>query len=240
MSQFWCVLHKLTGTKLKLSTAYHLQTNGASEHTNKTVNQCIHFHVEWNQKGWVWALPHIQFNIMSTINKSTGFCSFQLKMGQMPQILPPLITINKPSNNSKASALEVIRRIHIDTLEACDNLARAKISQSAQANKTWTLTFFFRIGNRVQLSTKNRHHKFRTLGLLHVAKFMPRYDDPFKILSINKSKSTVTLNLPVRGQCTCQAWYLIGRGKSSKQEGTTCSTVRGDCPVPRFIAKVPS
>ena len=51
MSQFWHVLHKLTGIKLKLSTPYHPETDGASEHTNKMVNQCIQFHVECNQKG---------------------------------------------------------------------------------------------------------------------------------------------------------------------------------------------
>ena len=42
MSKFWKVLHRLTGIKLKLSTVYHLEMNGASEHTNKTVNQALH------------------------------------------------------------------------------------------------------------------------------------------------------------------------------------------------------
>jgi hypothetical protein len=41
MSRFWRALHKLTGVKLKLSTAYHPETNGASECTNKTVNQAL-------------------------------------------------------------------------------------------------------------------------------------------------------------------------------------------------------
>lgn len=46
LSQFWQALHKLTGTELKLSMVYHPETNGASEHTNKTVNQHIHYHVK--------------------------------------------------------------------------------------------------------------------------------------------------------------------------------------------------
>ena len=50
-----------------------------------------------------------------------GFSPFQLKMGQIPQVLPPLISINKPSNDGENSALEVIRKIHINTLEAQDN-----------------------------------------------------------------------------------------------------------------------
>jgi hypothetical protein len=73
VSRFWKSHHKLTGVKLKLSTAYHPETDGASECTNKTVNQALRFHVERNQLGWVRALPWIRFDLMNTINKSTGF-----------------------------------------------------------------------------------------------------------------------------------------------------------------------
>ena len=82
VSRFWKALHVLTGTKVKLSTAYHPQTDGASEHTNKTVNQMLHYHIERNQSGWVKALPLIRFNIMNTVNKSTRFSPFQLCMGR--------------------------------------------------------------------------------------------------------------------------------------------------------------
>ena len=46
ISRFWKALTKLTGVKLKMSSAYHPETNGSSEQTNKTVNQAIHFHVD--------------------------------------------------------------------------------------------------------------------------------------------------------------------------------------------------
>jgi len=68
ISHFWRALHKLTGTKIKMSTVYHPQMDGASECTNKTVNQMLRFHVERNQLGWVRALPLVRFNIMNTIN----------------------------------------------------------------------------------------------------------------------------------------------------------------------------
>ena len=66
MSCFWKALHTLTGVKVKMSSAYHPQTDGASEQTNKTVNQCIRFHVECNQKGWVKTLPQVHFHIMNS------------------------------------------------------------------------------------------------------------------------------------------------------------------------------
>ena len=44
VSHFWKARMKLTGIKLKMSSAYHPEMNGCSEHTNKTINQAIHFH----------------------------------------------------------------------------------------------------------------------------------------------------------------------------------------------------
>jgi hypothetical protein len=37
VSEFWTTLHKLTGVKLKMSTAFHPQTDGVSERSNKTI-----------------------------------------------------------------------------------------------------------------------------------------------------------------------------------------------------------
>ena len=52
VSKFWKVLMKLMGIKHKMSMAYHPQTDGASERTNKTVIQALRFHVECNQSRW--------------------------------------------------------------------------------------------------------------------------------------------------------------------------------------------
>ena len=91
VSRFWRALHTPTGVRLGMSTSYHPEMDGSSEHSNKTVIQAIHFHIEQNQTGWVCALPRICFDIMNTVNKSTGFSPFQLHLGQTPRILPPLL-----------------------------------------------------------------------------------------------------------------------------------------------------
>ena len=85
---FWKRLTKIPGVKLGMSTAFHPETDGSSEHTNKTVNQCLRYHVTRNQKGWVRALPRVRFAIMNTINKSTGFSPFQLHTGRSPRPIP--------------------------------------------------------------------------------------------------------------------------------------------------------
>ena len=196
LSRFWKALHKLTGVKLKLSTSYHPETDGSSERTNKTVNQCLRFHVERNQTGWVKSLPMIRFNIMSTVNKSTGFSPFQLRLGRTPRIIPPLIDGHAHTDASERSASEFIKKMHADTQEARDNLSRAKISQAVHSNRSRTLTFPFKVGDRVKLSTFHRRREFKASGEHRVAKFMPRFDGPYTILETNEATSSVKLELP--------------------------------------------
>ena len=196
ISKFWKALHKLTGVKLELSTAYHPQTDGTSERTNKTVNQCLRYHIERNQQGWSRALPRIRFHIMNTINTSTGFTPFQLRMGQSLQLIPPLVTPLPTSLEEEISAYDVIKKLQNDVLEAQDNLLRTKISQSVEANKHCSLTFPFVIGSRVRLMTLHRHNEYKAKGEKRVAKFMPRYDGPYTIVDTDEQHSTVTLELP--------------------------------------------
>jgi hypothetical protein len=86
---------------------------------------------------------------MSTLNKSTGFFLFQLQMGQMPCILPPLVTHPEPMDDVELFTMEIIKCIQKNTTKAQDNLFRAKILQSVQANKSHTLTFPSKDGKQV-------------------------------------------------------------------------------------------
>jgi hypothetical protein len=107
VSKFWAALHKLTGVKL-MSTSFHPETDSASERTNKTVNQCICYHVARNQCSWARALPCIRFHLMNSINKSTGYSPFQLKTGRSPRVIPPLLPTHKPMAAEEISAAEII------------------------------------------------------------------------------------------------------------------------------------
>ena len=122
ISRFWKALHCLTGVKLKLLTAYHPETNSASECTNKMVNQSLQFHVEQNQLGWVHTLPQICFDMMNTINKSMGFTPFQLCMGCSPWVIPPLILAKSSVTVPNIDTWHVIQQLETDVLEVQDNL----------------------------------------------------------------------------------------------------------------------
>lgn len=148
---------KLMGIKHKFSMSFHPQTNSSSEQTNKMVIQCLQYHVEHNQKGWAKALPKVHFDIMNTMNASTGFSPFILKTGHSPQLLPPLISITPPSSeamlNEEERAGAVLAEIKSSVQGAQDTMLAAKLSQAHHANSHHTLDPKFVIGDQVMLVT---------------------------------------------------------------------------------------
>jgi hypothetical protein len=179
-----------------MSTAFHPQTDGGSERTNKTVNQAIRYHVDVNQKGWSSQLPRIRFALMNTINTSTGYSPFQLKTGRSPRIIPPLVPNTENATPAETSAREIINRLQLDVMEAQDNLLAAKIRQAYHANEHRGAEDVFKVGDLVMLSTTHRRRNYKRNGKKRVAKFMPRHDGPYTVIRAYPEKSEYTLRLP--------------------------------------------
>lgn len=178
-----------------MSSSYHPQTDSASKRTNKTVNQLLHYHVNRNQTGWADTLPMVHFNIMNTVNASTGFLPFELHMGKSARIIPLLVPKSDADTSPKElQAWEVIQKLEVISLEVQNNLLLAKISQAAQANESHTLTFPFIVGSWVHLLTLHKHSEYKHSSDGHVAKFMPCYDGPYTIVKVDEELSTVTLD----------------------------------------------
>ncbi len=136
ISKFWKVLLKLTGVRLAISSSFHPETDGSSERSNKTINQSICYHVDTAQKGWIAALPRIRFNMMNTINASTGFSGFHLHLGRVPHVIPPLVPCSFAPGipQEDLCAAQIIEKILLDTQTAGNNLIQAKVNQAHQAN----------------------------------------------------------------------------------------------------------
>ena len=203
LSQFWKALTRITGVKLKMSTAYHPQTDGSSERTNKTINQAIRYHVSRNQLGWVRALPRIRFDIMNTVNASTGFSGFQLMTGQSPRIIPSLAALPpspSPANVGDVDAIKqamaILQKLEDDIQAAKDNLLLAKVTQAAQKNKHRSPERHYAVGDKVMLSTFHRRREYVQKGQNRVAKFMPRFDGPYTITRAFPIRSVYTIDMP--------------------------------------------
>ncbi len=90
-SRFWCDTHKLLGTKLLMSTSFHPQTDGASEHAIRSVAQILQAMVCPDQKDWTEKIPMTEFALNSAISSSSGFAPFELNYGYPPSVSPSFV-----------------------------------------------------------------------------------------------------------------------------------------------------
>lgn len=194
LSRFWKHLHELTGVTLKMSTAFHPQTDGVSERTNKTLNQALRMAVDKHHTGWVSALPRIRFTMMNNINASTGYSGFFLRLGMSPRLIPPIA--KDPIEENTETPLQFVERLALDVGTASDNLFDAKVNQSAQANRLRLPDLPYSVGDKVLLSTKNLSLDEHGDLLPPTRKLRPKFVGPFTILLVDSAHSTATLDVP--------------------------------------------
>src|SRR5690606_7615758 len=88
---FWTALMRLMGTKLNMSTAFHPQSDGQTERTNRTLEEMLRSYVAYNQKDWDLFLPMMEFAYNNSKNPSTGFSPFFLNYGHHPLVPSSLL-----------------------------------------------------------------------------------------------------------------------------------------------------
>ena len=69
-------LNRMLGIKTKLSTAFHLQTNGQTEQMNQELEQYLQFFVDHRQKNWLEWLTLAEFVINNKIHSATKVSPF--------------------------------------------------------------------------------------------------------------------------------------------------------------------
>jgi hypothetical protein len=185
MSVFWQHLNQLIGTKLKMSSAYHPQTDGATEHANRTVTQMLRQCVDEKQKDWVIKLPAIEFAINSARSASTGYTPFFLNTGHMPRSM--IWDSAKQSEYLGVRNFAIQRKIAL--MAAHDSILAARVNQIRSANQKRRMIPFEK-GDLVYLSAKNI--KFPK-GLAR--KLIPKFIGPYRILEDFKNES-FRLELP--------------------------------------------
>src|ERR1700744_1513475 len=72
------------GIKSSLTTAYHPQANGQTEHMNKEVSQYLRLYCNQRQTDWVKHLPRAEFVINNCVNTSTGYSPLERRHRRQP------------------------------------------------------------------------------------------------------------------------------------------------------------
>ena len=130
-SKFWKALARMTGTKRKLSTAFHPQTDGQTERMNQTVEQYLRMHCNYQQDNWAELLSLAEFSYNNAYQQTIKCSPFYANYGYNPQFtVDPRRTDSKtteiPAPAAKAVA-EKLKALHDDLTEAI------KVVQNYQA-----------------------------------------------------------------------------------------------------------
>ncbi|GIL49127.1 hypothetical protein Vafri_5610, partial [Volvox africanus] len=85
-SKFWEALCKLVGMRVNLSTAYHPQSDGQTERTNRTLGDMLRNFAGRTPLVWDTFLTAAEFALNNAVNRSTGQSPFFLNYGFHPAL----------------------------------------------------------------------------------------------------------------------------------------------------------
>ena len=92
-STFWKALWHLMGTTLQFSTAFHPQTDGQTEVTNRLLGNLLCCLIQENAATWEELLPRAEFAYNSSSHQATGYSPFQINIGQNPNLPVDLVPL---------------------------------------------------------------------------------------------------------------------------------------------------
>jgi hypothetical protein len=148
---FWQALCSRLGTRLSLSTAYHPQTDGQTERTNRTLEEMLRNYVNDQQDDWDELLPLIQFAYNDSQSATTNHTPFFLLYGEHPR--SPLTAALQHDDQVPAAA-DFVKNIRQNLALAKQHIAKAQQRQKAAADKR-RRALTFQVGETVSLSTAN-------------------------------------------------------------------------------------
>ena len=137
--------------KSKMSTAFHPQTDGATERVNRSVVQMIRSVIRPDQKDWKQALPMVEFAINSSISAATGLAPFEANGGYMPSMMAQIAPMGTAPPGVRAFVIQALTNLAITH----DALIASRVLQRHHANKHRREDPEIREGDLVYLSTKN-------------------------------------------------------------------------------------
>jgi len=132
ISDFWQQLQRTCGAKVKLSTAYHPQTDGQSERAIRTLMDTLRCFATYDQSNWEAALPLLEFAYNSSKHSATGYSPFYLTYGYEPRA----IEWHHVKDQMTAVTDHSVRRF-LEHLEAVSQQARERLLATQERHERY-------------------------------------------------------------------------------------------------------
>ena len=155
-STFAAELAHILKYDLKLSTAYHPQTDGETERVNQEVEMYLQMFCQGQPDKWSELIPMAEFAHNSATHLSMQKSPFSLILRYEPRDYPKIGQTFLPSLENRVTLLEQAR-----------DEAQAAHKKAQQSMKEWMTTKFvpWKVGDKVWLEGKNLHLHYPTKKL---------------------------------------------------------------------------
>ena len=129
-SSFWTSFCAQVGIQLKMSTAYHPETDGQTERMNRVIVDMMRHYISPTHDDWDEHLTAVEFAINNAYQQSVGSTPFRLTYGQNP-LTPVSLRIPKVENPTALQVTQTLQE-RLQTAKRC--LEAAQQRQKAYAD----------------------------------------------------------------------------------------------------------
>ena len=180
-------LNGMLGIKSKLSTVFHLQTDGQTKRVNQELEQYLRMFIDHRQEQWPEWLGTAEFAYNNKALSNTKILSFKANYGQDPRM-----GFEERKKGKYTGAEKFIEKIKEIQREAKATLEKAQEKMRKYMNRKRSDIEEYKVGDLVMLSTKDL--KYQMVGK-RIEKLTERFVEPYKIKKMVLS-NTVELELP--------------------------------------------
>jgi len=176
--QFWQRLFNLLGSKLNMSTAFHPQTDGQTENSNKTIQQILRILVQDRPQDWVSCLTAVEFAINNSKQAGTGLSPFEVCNGRKPAV--PASYLTPLQTAGPVPAVDAWMKKNQEVIKfVSDNLEKAQQRQKKNVDRKRSDVEFSE-GQLVKLVSSALRRKIQGSEAFS-KKLSPRFHGPFRI-----------------------------------------------------------
>jgi transposase InsO family protein len=205
--KFWAALQKTLGIELLMATAFHQETNGQLERTNKTIMQTLRIFSNGTGMNWatnLWRVEHAHNFSQATWTNRTPF---EMVYGRPPTEIPQqLPESDYPAVESYLDKLIVDQRV------AHDALILARYRTAETVNKRRNPSISFKVGDYVL-------YQRRTLVRNKSRKLQSIWVGPFLVVAMNEATGNCKLDIPTHMRV--HPWFATDKLKAyESRDGT--------------------
>jgi len=217
-------LNRMLGIESKLSTVFHLQTDGQTKRVNQELEQYLRMFIDHRQEQWLEWLGTAEFAYNNKVYSSTQIIPFKANYRQNPRI-----GFKGRKKGKYEGVKKFIKKMKEIQKEARAALGKAQDEMKKYTNKKRGEVDDYKVGDLVMLSTKDL--KYQMVGR-RTEKLTERFVGPYKVKRIVLANgvelelpSTIRIHLVVN---ISRIYKYVGQAEGQKKEQPALVIIKGE------------